>query len=195
MKMSKIIHLGNAVFVDTDRIDPPEGAPSANVYPYASFRSLEHVSFGLRLTTGGAKDEEIESVEVGEYSMEPLNPFMEFNDAMDEVRRGSKYTFEEVPFVEIENEEQYEEALDALDVEGHPWEGPGLYDFRDSPPSFAGTVEDSELEALEYAADEAIDFMFQGEEWEKAYSELAEAEDEEDAEALNEAPLRLTRGR
>jgi hypothetical protein len=185
--MSKIEHIGNGVFVDLDPVDSPDGAadPDVRIYAYAEFRSLEHVSFGLARTGSSGfrtrtkgKESFNDYEEVGEYGMEPLNPFMYFDDAMEDVRRGSKFAFEEVPFVEIESEEQYEEALDALDVEGHPWEGPGLYDFRDSPPSFAGTVEDSELEAMEYAADDALDFMFQSDEWEEAYARLAEEEDE-----------------
>lgn len=177
--MSKIIHVGNAVFIDTERVDPPEGAPEANIYPYASFRSLEHVEYGLRLMTGGPTSEEIDSEKVGEYGMEPLSSYWDFSDALDAIERGSKYAFEEVPYVEVTTEEQYNEALDALELEedeGDIFGGPGLYDFRDSPPSYQGTVEENELEDMESAADDAFEFMFQGEEWEEAYRKLAEEE-------------------
>jgi len=177
-----IKHTGSGHFIDTDPVDPPKGAadPDVHIYPYADFRSLEHVSYGLVRTHGGPEDEEIDSVEVGEYGMEPLAPFHEFKIALDSI--DSKFVFEEVPLVEVETEEQYNEALDALaeeedeDEEGD-WEGPGLYDFRDSPPSYSGTVEEYELEELERAADDAFGFMFQGEEWHEAYKDLAEGDE------------------
>lgn len=184
--MSKIIHLGNAVFVDTDPVDPPEGSeapPEGHIYPYAEFRSLEHVSYGLRLTAGGPRGEEVDSIEVGQYGMEPLSPYWEFGDALKEIGRGASHAFEDVPYVEIETEEQYNEVLDALKLEedeGDIFDGPGLYDFRDSPPTYQGTVEDNELEDMSSAADDAFDFMFQGEEWEDAYGKLAEDDGTED---------------
>lgn len=182
-----IEHTEGGTFIDTDPIAAPDGTPDdpdVRIYPYAYFRSLEHVAYGLYRTAGGPKDEEIDSVEVGEYGMEPLAQYWEFGDALKEVERGSKYAFEETPFVEVETEEQYDEALDALadeedeDDEGD-WQGPGLYDFRDYPPSYQVTVEEDELRAMEDAADQAFDFMFQGDEWKDAYNELANTEAEE----------------
>jgi hypothetical protein len=64
------------------------------------------------------------------------------------------------------------DLLDRTPPDGD-WQGKGLYDFRDDPPSFQGSVEDYELEEMKRAAEEAFDFMFQGDEWEDAYRELA----------------------
>lgn len=179
-----IKHTGNAHFIDTDPVEAPEGAPQVpDVYSYADFRSLEHVSYGLVRTTGGWNGDEIDSVEVGQYGMEPLSQFWEFSDAIKEIESGGSTLFEDVPYVEVETEEQYNEVLDALELEEDEegdWQGPGLYDFRDNPPSYQGTVEENELEDMERAADDAFDFMFQGEEWEGVYKELAESDEEGD---------------
>lgn len=189
--MAKTQHIGNAVFIGVNRIKI-DGVPPANIYPYAEFRSTFHVSFGLRLTTGDAEDEEIYSLEVGAYEMEDINPYNDFNDAMFLIERGSKYAFEEVPAVEVMSRKDYKEALKALaDAyeedygEEGDWEGPGIYDFRftDRPPSYMGTVEEMELAAMEHAADEAFEFMFRDyeksrEEWKAAYRELAQHAEE-----------------
>jgi hypothetical protein len=173
--MMAVEHTGSAHFIDTERVEAPEDAPQANIYPYAYFRSLEHVAFGLYRTAGGPHDEEIDSEQVGSYGMEPLNPYWEFGDALAEI--DSKYAFEEVPYVEVISKEEYIEALEALDApeeDEDGWEGAGLYDFRDSPPSYMGTVEANELKDMERAADDAFEYMFQDDEWEEAYRKLAE---------------------
>jgi hypothetical protein len=177
-----IIHVGNARFIDGDPAGT--GQPPLDIYPYADFRSLEHVSFGLVLTTGGPEGDEIDSVQVGQYGMDPLAPYWEFAVALDEIeganrakRSSERYKFEEVPYVEVETAEDYDEALKALGVEDDEegdWRGPGLYDFRDDPPTFQGSVEKHELEEMTMAADDAIEFMFQGEEWQEAYEKLAQ---------------------
>ena len=184
MAQAKIEHQGNGVFVDLSPVDPPSGArdPDVHIYAYAEFRSLEHVSYGFILFDGGPHGEQIDQVQVGEYGMEPVAPFQEFKYAIDELESDSKWAFEEVPYVEVLSEEDYNEALEILELdpdEDSAWAGPGLYDFRDSPPTSAGSVEDYELESLEDAADQAIEFMFQGDEWEEAYNELAEADEED----------------
>jgi len=167
--MAKIIHTGGGTFIDTEEVAPPEGTeddPNVHVYAYAHFRSLEHVSYGLTRTAGGPQDEEIDSEKVGEYGMEPIAPYWELRDAIKEVEREEhrRSIFEEVPLVEIEFEEDYDAFLEALGVQDGAWEKAGLYDARDDPPTYQGTVEQYELEEMERAADDAFDFMFQGEE-------------------------------
>jgi len=186
--MSKIIHTGGGIFVDTEPVAAPDGMeddPAVRIYAYAKFRSLEHVSYGLHRTDGGPEDDEIDSEKVGEYGMEPIAAYHQFNDALREIRKEKrKWMFDEVSYVEVTSEDDYDEAVDALDPDfidkGDPtgWEGPGLYDFRDDPPTFQGSVEDYELDEMKDAADQAIEFMFQGEEWEDAYRELAADEEE-----------------
>lgn len=188
--MSKIIHVGNAVFVDSD---PVEG--STDIYPYASFRSLEHVEYGLKLMRGGPEGEELDSVRVGEYGMEPISQYHDFNSAIDAIEKerargkSADWIFEDVPYVEITSEEEYNEALDALEIEedeGDLFDGPGLYDFRDSPPTYQGTVEENELTDMEQAADDAFEFMFQGDEWQEAFDELNAEEEDTDEDDEDE---------
>ena len=174
----KLLHVGGGTFVDETPSKAPSRAPErTDIYPYARFRSLEHVSFGLRRTTGGPKGVVVEERRVGDYGMEPLARFWDFKDALSALKKGERWAFEEEPFVEITSEAKYDEVLRAsgLDLRDGEWKGPGLYDFRDSPPIFSCTAEDYELEELESAGDDAIDFMYQGDEWEDAYRELASA--------------------
>lgn len=185
MAEEKIVHVGGGVFVDTEPVDPPDGVDppkGGNVYAYASFRSLEHVSYGLFRTTGAFDAEETDSETVGSYGMEPIATYWDFNDALESV--GEKFAFEENPFVEVTSKKQYDEALSALDgaQEDGAWDKPGLYDFRDDPPTYVETVEEYEENSMRDAADQAIDFMFQGDDWEAAYRELAEVEDDEEEE-------------
>jgi hypothetical protein len=160
--IAKLIDAGDGMFIDPEPVAAPDGMPDAHVYAYAQLHSLERVSYGLLLTTGGPEGEEIESMKVGAYGMEPLAPFWEFGDALKELERDG--SFEEVPLVEVTSNEEYNEA--------------GLYDFRDDPPTYAGTVEEYEQEEMANAADEAIDFMLQGDEWKEIYRELTAANEE-----------------
>lgn len=171
--MATIIDAGDGMFIDPEQL---EG--SAHIYAYAQLHSLERVSYGLMLTTGGPEDEEIESMKVGGYGMEPLAPFWEFGDALKAVKQ--KGAFEEVPLVEVESEEDYLEVLKVLrkGKNADEWKGSGLYDFHDIPPTYAGQVEEYELDEMRNAAEQAIDFMFQGDEWEEIYRELAAANEE-----------------
>jgi hypothetical protein len=43
------------------------------------------------------------------------------------------------------------------------WEKPGLYDFRDSPPTYSYSVDDYERESMKDAAERAIEDMFSSE--------------------------------
>ena len=172
-----IEHIGGGTFVDSDPSQSPDHKSAGHdIYPYAYFRSLEHVAFGLRRTDGGPKGSEIASVEVGAYGMEPLVQYWDFGDALEEVKvSDARGAFEEVPLVEVDSKADYDRALFEMDIEPRDgdWKKSGLYDFRDSPPTYSGTVEDYELEEMERAADDAFDFMYQGDEWKEVYEKLA----------------------
>ena len=83
-----IKHTGQGTFIDTDPVENPRD----HIYSYATFRSLEHVSFGLYRTTGGPTASEVDSEEVGQYGMEPLASHWEFKYALEEV--GERGAFE-----------------------------------------------------------------------------------------------------
>lgn len=151
-------------FVDTDSLEGYN-----NIYPYIWFPSLERVVYGLFKTVGGPEDEEIDSVEVGGHPCEPIAPLTDFGMASDML--DSEYAFEEYPFVELEYEEDFNEAARIINKDAD-WEGPGVYDFRDMSKAYE-SVEEYESEALEQEADMALDFMFQGEEWQDAAKELS----------------------
>jgi hypothetical protein len=179
----------NGIFIDTEPVAAPDGSeagPGVHIYAYARFRSLEHVAFGLYRTTGGPEDEEIDSEGVGQYGMEPIATYWEFNDALKELEGDSHHAFEEEPFVEVDSEDSYNEACEALGYEDtygsdgawpSDYKEPGLYDFRDDPPSYVSSVEDYEVSEMKNAAERAFDFMFQSDEWEDAYRELAAGDD------------------
>ena len=185
-----IEHTGSGTFIDSEPIAAPDGVaddPNVRIYAYARFRSLEHVSFGLYRTTGGPKDEEIDSEKVGEYGMEPIASYWEAGIAIEEIEKSKKKDsrlFEDEPLVEVTSEEEYNQAIAALgiDAEEGAWDRPGLYDFRDDPPAYHGTVEEYELDMMKDAADQAFDFMFQDDEWEEAYRGLAGEDEEEEKE-------------
>lgn len=173
-----ILNLGFGVFVDSERVSAPHGVTSCgDVYAWAEFPSLERVRFGLRKTSGGPKGDEVDSVQVGSYGMEPLAPYWDPNDAINELEKSggkSRWAFEEVPYVEVTSKADYDRALKAMGIKlrDGDWKKPGLYDFRDEPPSFSETLSDYEDSELERAADDAFEYMFQGDEWEQAYAKL-----------------------
>jgi hypothetical protein len=169
----KLIDAGDGMFIDPQ---PVAGPVNANIYAYAQLHSLERVSYGLMLTKGGPEDEEIESMKVGGYGMESLAPFWEFGDALKVLKQ--KGAFEEVPLVEVESEEDYLKVLKVLrkGKNADEWKGSGLYDFHDTPPTYAGQVEEYELDEMRDAAEQAIEVMFQGDEWENICRELAAGE-------------------
>lgn len=169
-------YVGSGTFADTDEVElKGTSRPSVHIFAYAKFRSLEHVSYGLYRTEGKFDAPEIDSEPVGAYGMEPLAPFSDLGDVLDDVAKHKTWVFEEVPYVEVTSKSGYDKAVATmgLDPKEGAWEGPGLYDFRDEPPEFRAKVEDYELESMTDAADQAIEFMFQGDEWKDAYRNLA----------------------
>jgi hypothetical protein len=161
-------HHGSGTFIDDKSVASKRGY---TVYAWAEFPSLERVVGGLFITDGGADGEWIESRTLEETGMEPLAQVSEFRDAIKEA--GSKYAFEEYPFVEVSSKEEFDEAIEASDFEDVPaWEGPGVYDFRDFTKSY-DSVEDHQMEAMTSEADNMLnDYMFQSDDWKEAVVEL-----------------------
>lgn len=178
--MTTIKQVGAGEFIDTDLVDDPQpdvlprrvGFPRPRIYAYVEFPSLERVRYGLYRTTGGPTGGVTESQRVGEYGREPLAQYWEFGDAIKEV--GERWAFEEVPFVEVSSKKDYDKVLEAMEIDPRDgdWTKPGLYDFRDEPPTFQDTVEAYELSSMEDEAEQALEFMFQGDEWKEAYAKL-----------------------
>ncbi|HYX20497.1 MAG TPA: hypothetical protein VFA98_06585 [Thermoanaerobaculia bacterium] len=156
-----------------------EEARSTRIYAYVEFGGLSRVYYGLMLTAGSARDEVLASEEVGQYELENLAGYWYFSDAAERLgERSTRGTseFEEQPFVEVSDEEEYDGALEALEIpkDESAWTKPGLYDFRDSPPTFAYSIDEYERESMKDAAERALEDMFNSEEWENVCVTLLE---------------------
>ena len=167
------------MFIDNE---PVEG--TKDIFPYVDFVSLERANYGLvkAVLKGDFTIEDTENV--GEETFEPIAMRSEFRDAIGEV--GEKYAFEEQPFVEVTSAEEWAEVEAAVGGEKGrtfmDFKGPGIYDFRDF--SYVGTVEEYELQEMESMADQILESMFQGDEWEAARDKLMKGEEESRTEAI-----------
>lgn len=135
---------------------------ATRIYAYVEFHGLYRLSYGLRLTAGGPRDEVLATEQIGSQELENPAPYWEFRDALKEMRSGRDFAWQ-VPLVEVSDKDEYDEALEAMDIlpKDGAWERPGLYDFQDSPPTYSGTVEDYELESMTFEAEQAFDAYFQ----------------------------------
>jgi len=194
-----LVYVGDSTFVDKEplsddeleRVLPHDWSPKLagiKVYPWIKFTSLERAYYGLQIRKAGPKSKVIESVDVATQTMEVIAPINDFNDALKNLQEGHKYAFEEVPFVEISTVDDYNRVLSHAAGEDDPsphdwspkkrepdsnWKGPGVYDLRDKPPTRSyKSVEAYERQAMEDNADQILDYMFQGEEWEEKLGKL-----------------------
>ena len=154
-----------------------EEARATRIYAYVEFRGNSRLAYGLMMTVGGPRDRVLASEEVGGYETgEGIASYWYFHDALDEV--GKKYVFEDEPFVEVDDEDEYNEALELMNIpkSDSEWVKPGLYDFRDHPPSYSGTVEAYVQESMKYEAERALEDLFENEDWDTACKTLLEAE-------------------
>lgn len=160
-------------------------------YPYVTFPSLERAHYGILATRGNAGEDEVESVQAGSVGeIEDLAPSMGVEDALRLIETGQELTFEEYPFVEVNTKMDYDELVAAAaglpnvptqkptrkdwspiskkkpEGKWSAWEGVGVYDFRDSPPSrHAASVEEYQSAGMDAEATQIIDMMFQGDGW------------------------------
>lgn len=154
-----LIHLGNLVFIDKD---PVEGGE--NIYPFVEWQNLHRADYGFAKTDGGPTGKWIDSTTVNQaYFDEPRASAWGETDAIHDA--GSKYAFEEEPNIEFTSKEYYDEFLVASgqDVEDGNWEGPGIYDGRDKPPTRSSSAEEYEVADLAFWSSDTLEFMFQGE--------------------------------
>jgi len=197
-----LVYVGEATFVDKDPVDVGEGDPrewtprytGSPIHWYVQFPSLERASYGLALLKKGPKSKWLDQEEVGETRFnESIAQLWEFADALKylEKKKEKRYAFEENPFVEVKNEDDYEKAFlawkgieDASEMtwqererimkyelaEESGWRGPGVYDFRDMT-RHAKSVGKYEIESMDYWAKEVLDSAYD-EDWEKAMWDL-----------------------
>lgn len=168
------------VFIDSD---PVEGFK--NMFIYVDFPSLDRAHVGFYLTKSGPKDPEIDSVKVDTTGFDPSNvaPLTDHSEAVKMLKSGDFQPFAEYPYVEVASKEAYDELAGAAGADPHEtWEfdGPGVYDFRDKPPTKSyDSVEEYELQGMQSAADDCIEFVFQSDEWKTAADKLAKANPED----------------
>jgi hypothetical protein len=154
-----------------------EEARATRIYAYVDFRGLSSLTYGLMITVGGPRDEILARKKIGwTDSGWSFAQYWDFRDALDSV--GKKYVFEEDPFVEVSEEDDYNEALEAMEIplKDGEWVKAGLYDFRDHPPTYSGTVETYERESMKYEAERALEDMFESDEWKTVCVRLLEDE-------------------
>lgn len=194
---------GSGLFMDKEAIDfdtimdvaPKEWFPGMSlfkIYAYVEFPSLERAYYGLAAVKGDPTSDWVASALVDQTVMEGVASLTEFGEALRYLEEESDYMFEEVPFVEVTREEDYNRALAiVIDVDAptsvkdwspsvkkmiekeSSWMGPGVYDFRDKPPTQSfETVEAYEGSGLEFEAEHILEYMFQGDEWKNSLREL-----------------------
>lgn len=157
-----------------------EEARTTRIYAYVDVHGTSRLSYGLLMTTGGPRDAVIASKEMRTLELENVAPYWQFYDAIKEMRRSAGSSlgpaFVENPLVEVSDEDEYDEALAMLNMspERGVWDKPGLYNFEESPPTYSGTVEDYEHESMKYEAEQALEYMFQGDEWKEICESLLE---------------------
>lgn len=188
--------LGDAIFDAIESLpmsktrrlrDWVELAKGTHIYAYVEFTSGDHLIYGLVRTTGGPKDRILDRKEIGgwEFAGAPYWEFYDAYKAMDATlsresrhseRQRISFLFADNPMVEVREEGDYEDTLKLLDLspKANGWEGPGLYDFRDSPPSYSGSLLNYTREAMKEAAATAIQDMWDNESWEPACEILVE---------------------
>lgn len=144
----------DGVFVDTTPIDiakilPKDWSPKPKgikVYWIVDIisptRTYESLAIYKKNPQGQLIDSE--TIQTNEWE-ESYAPLTDISGAADEYQSGSRIGFEEFPYVEVESETAYNFAVlgEQTPKDWSPrkkesaWEGPGVYDFRDRPPTRA----------------------------------------------------------
>lgn len=177
-----------------------------NFYPYVEFSSLERAYSGFVLAKKPPKKFKHHDMERHIYGTldrpttwdQSIAPLLDFNDAIKELReeRRRRNLFEELAYVEVIDRKAYQMLLEGEYVVLGPkdwvpgksrkaldwseWKGSGVYDMREVPPQRNyRSVEEYELESMEYEAKQVIDDMFQGDEWKELVEQMVEDNREE----------------
>lgn len=145
--------------------------PGKNVFAYVKFPSLERASYGVYLTDGGAKGDEIDSNEVNETTYDPtaIAPLTDLTDAIEVLKDGD--SLEEFPYVEISDEAQFNKLVEAggKDREKELYTGPGVYIISGSDWSKQyESVDTYQADEMKAAADDLIDDLYSGDELKEA---------------------------
>ena len=160
-----IEHISGTLFMDSDAISAEDilteapkdwfpGLSSLNIYPYVEFSSLERAYYGLAAVKGNPTSKWISSAMTETMLIQDPAPLTDFGEALVMLEQERDHLFEEFPFVEVTNEDDYNRVLAMIINVPVPksvkdwspiikkkleressWMGPGVYDFRDEPPA------------------------------------------------------------
>lgn len=181
------------------------GKKGLAIHAYADWPSLERVQVGLALVKREGDGLEIlNTVELKEIQYnEPRGMVHE----LENIRGAGAYVFEEFPFVEIRNKDDWDVLADIHRTDyvkqwgeeeykkrGIKYQGPGVYDGRDMGKEYKSAL-DYEMSDLETESDDVMDYIFsgglmpsdlQGDEWVKAFDTLLTKVEEESSEESEE---------
>lgn len=186
-----IKHLGQAVFIDDDPIQPADwkkALPGAkrkrwgtagehavgwfermaseeglSIHPYAEFMSLERAEIGLALIKDGKETVDSHSLKTVYYA----EPMVRYTEASMLEGDEKSWAFEEEPFVEVTDKKDWQKLLESHTSaygelrKEYEYEGPGLYDARDMSKGY-DSVEEYELSYMEDEASNLVDYIFSG---------------------------------
>lgn len=175
-----LTYIGNGYFVDQDAAEQTlvEGYRYFFM-PYAEVLSGERIGFGLLASEKKklSSDSEIKAYASHPQSpqvlAEPFNVLLTDGMSIDKLARdiidseGTPFYMEEHPFGWIDNADEYRDLAVAHSYPEDDFEGPGVYDLRDLSKAYDNIV-DFEVGSAEFWADDAIEFMYQGDEEELA---------------------------
>jgi|SRR3990172_3903694 len=142
-----------------------------NVFVYIKFPSLERAEYGVYLTDGGAKGNEIASENVEETTYDPttIAPLTDFNDAVNVLKDGD--SLEEFPYVEVSDEAQFNKLVEAAgkNRENEQYTGPGVYIISGSAYTKQyESVDSYQADEMKITAESLVDDIFSSGELEEA---------------------------
>lgn len=198
-----LIYRGNGEFVDEHPVDlekilPKEWSPAlkgVEMYWMVEFPSPYRTAEVLILTKKGPKGKILEQINVHSSEWEEsMAPLTDTEEAISMYQKDKKYAFEEFPYVDLETEEQYIRAIENERLgpkdwspkqkkKSEMWQGPGIYDFRDHPPTRSyKNLDVYETSGMEERARQVLESTYDGDYKEpmrkliKHYSDYVESE-------------------
>lgn len=181
-------YIGSGFFVDDS--DPEkcvaEDGSTVWLMPFAAVLSGERIDYGMAATDTRHPQSRNDLME--EYSApsapmvlnEPFNALVTDGESIADIAKEIDDSAGAVPFyVEntplgwINNKSDYKRLADAYGLDPDRYAGPGVYDFRDLD-KYHDTHEDFEIASAEFWVDEAIEFMFQGDDADTVQQQLIE---------------------
>jgi hypothetical protein len=175
-----LVYRKDAMFVDDDPVDlekalPKDWSPALrkiSVYWLVEHPTMHRTRTRLAIIKGSPRNGTIlDSVNVDTNEWEESNaPLTDIGEAIEMYRKEQDFIFEEFPYVEVEQESDYNRAVGGHGIgpkdwspiaPDSAWSGPGVYDFRDRPPTRAyKSVEEYEFEGMEERSKQVLESTY-----------------------------------